>query len=66
MSKNKIIWHGGLDVNAHYVTWIHADSQSDIVTVVIERGKNVRQVEISMEHAAEIGLINIKALDKYL
>lgn len=49
----------------HNVTNIFIDSFSSMVEVTIQKGLNVSTVAFSMEHAQEIGFINIKALKDY-
>ena len=54
----------GKDIT-HNVTNIFVDSFSSMVKVTIQKGLKVYTVEFSMEHAQEIGFINIKALSNY-
>ncbi len=54
----------GKDIT-HNVTNIFIDSFSSMVRVTIEKGLKVYTVNFSMEHAQEIGFINIKALSNY-
>ena len=54
----------GKDIT-HNVTNIHIDSFSSMVKITIEKGLKVYTVDFSMEHAQEIGFINIKALSNY-
>jgi hypothetical protein len=49
----------------HNVTNIFVDSFSSMVKVTIEKGLKVYTVDFSMEHAQEIGFINIKALSNF-
>lgn len=49
----------------HNVTSIVVDSSSSMVKVTIQKGVKVYTVNFSMEHAQEIGFINIKALRNY-
>jgi hypothetical protein len=49
----------------HKVTSIYVDNMSSIIRVVIEKGSEVDVINLSMEHAQEIGFINIKALKPY-
>ena len=49
----------------HSVTSIYIDSFSSMVRVVIEKGLKVDVVEFTMEHAHQIGFINVKALSNY-
>jgi hypothetical protein len=55
----------GKDIT-HNVTDIFVDSVSSMVKVTIQRGKSVKKIEFTMEHAQEIGFINVKALSNYL
>lgn len=72
MKKHTIIWGVGLldietmETPTHHVTSISIDNQSNMVTVAIEKGLVVTQIQITMEQAASIGFINVKALDRYL
>ena len=54
----------GKDIT-HNVTNIHIDSSSSMVKVTIQKGLKVYTVSFTMEHAQEIGFINIKALSNY-
>ena len=60
---------GFLDVNqnqvTHKVTSIHFDNFKHTVKVVIEKGIEISQPEMTMEYAQEIGFINIQALKSY-
>lgn len=49
----------------HNVTNIFVDSFSSMVKVTIQKGLEVYTVNFSMQHAQEIGFINIKALSNY-
>lgn len=49
----------------HKVTDILVNSMSSMVTVIIDDGITVSSVKFSMEHAQEIGFINIEALQNY-
>lgn len=49
----------------HNVTNIFIDSFSSTVKVTVQKGLKVYTVNFSMEHAQEIGFINIKALSHY-
>ena len=54
----------GKDIT-HNVTNIFVDSFSSMVRVTIQKGRKVNTVDFTMEHAQEIGFINIKALSNY-
>ena len=54
----------GKDIT-HNVTNIFVDSFSSMVRVTIQKGTKVNTVDFTMEHAQEIGFINIKALSNY-
>lgn len=54
----------GKDIT-HNVTNIFVDSFSSIVKVTIQKGLKVYTVDFTMQHAQEIGFINIKALSNY-
>lgn len=49
----------------HSITAIYIDSFSSMVKVVIEKGLTVYTVKFTMEHAHQIGFINVKALSNY-
>ena len=49
----------------HKVTNIFIDSFSSMVRVTINKGLKAYNVQFSMQHAQEIGFINIKALSNY-
>lgn len=49
----------------HNVTNIFIDRFSSMVEVTIQKGLKVYTVKFTMEHAQEIGFINIKALSNY-
>lgn len=48
------------------ITGIHVDVMNNMVTVIRERGMDVKRITLSMEHAEEIGFINVKALKDYV
>ena len=54
----------GKDIT-HNVTNIHIDSFNSMVKINIQKGSTVYTVNFTMEHAQEIGFINIKALSNY-
>lgn len=54
----------GKDVNIR-IPAINIDNFNHTVTIITEIGLEVRQRTISMEHAMEIGFINLKALDNH-
>ena len=64
INKNKKVTWGVNLFGTHHVTSIRIDF-SEMVHVVIEKGTDVQQHTFSMEHAQEIGFININALLKY-
>jgi hypothetical protein len=49
----------------HSITEIYIDSFSSMVKVVIQQGLKVYTVHFTMEHAHQIGFINVKALSNY-
>ena len=49
----------------HRVTSINVNNQSNMVSIIIQRGLGVDSVQMSMEHAQEIGFINFNALINY-
>ena len=49
----------------HNVTNIVIDSFNSMLKVTIEKGLKVYTINFTMEHAQEIGFINIKALSNY-
>ena len=70
--KEKVIgWGiGFLDIKSgknitHHVTGMHVSNHNSMVTVIIEKGQKVEQIKFSMEHAQEIGFINMNALKDY-
>lgn len=54
----------GKDIT-HNVTNIVIDRFNSMVKVTIEKGLKAYTVDFTMEHAQEIGFINIKALSNY-
>jgi hypothetical protein len=53
-----------LEDATHVVTNIHVDF-NDMITVVMEKGIEVNRIQLSMEHAEQIGFINLSALSSY-
>ena len=49
----------------HAITFIHIDSVTSMVKVVIEKGIDVDSINMTMEHAEDIGFINFEALKQY-
>jgi hypothetical protein len=49
----------------HTVTAINVDNFKNTVHVNIQKGTKVDSYEITMEHAQEIGFMNMQALDRY-
>lgn len=49
----------------HNITNIHIDNRGHMVQLTIEKGLNINQVTMSMEHAQNIGFINIDVLKCY-
>ena len=62
---NKLVDLSTMKDPTHRVTSIYIDIFSGMVKVVIEKGLTVYAVEFSMEHAHQIGFINVKALSNY-
>lgn len=54
----------GKDADVH-ITNIHVDSMNDEVTVIREIGLDVKRIVLTMEHAREIGFINLNALSNH-
>ena len=54
----------GKDVT-HHVNGIYVNGIDKEVTVFIQHGLRVYQVKMTMEHAEDIGFINVKALSNY-
>lgn len=62
---NKFIeWQHSCNDVPYHVNSIFIEHGS-MVNIVIQHGMNVDSVKISMEHAQEIGFINLSALKKY-
>jgi hypothetical protein len=55
-----------LEKPTHNVTGIYIDSFSETVRVIIEQGLSVNTIQMTMEHAQDIGFINVKALKDYV
>lgn len=69
--SSKVIVFGNRQMNkdlkdsTHRVTAIDIDNHSETVTFNIERGQIVDQVHLSMEVCQDLGIINLKKLEKY-
>lgn len=49
----------------HSVQSIYIDNFDEVITVIIQKGNQVDSVNITMQHAQEIGFINLDALKNY-
>lgn len=54
----------GKDVDIR-ITAIRVDAEKNIVTIIREIGTDVKQIEISIKTAQEIGFINLEVLSDY-
>ena len=61
MAKEKIQFGVGIEGNIS-ITYLNYDVLKNTISIVIERGLNVQQVEISAPLAKEIGFINPNAI----
>jgi|SanBayMetagenome_1026888.scaffolds.fasta_scaffold14540_2 hypothetical protein len=73
MANNTVISYKDIGIHlinggkkpTHIVTDIFVDNFHSVITVNIQKGNEVDTVNITMQYAREIGLINLQALENY-
>ncbi len=65
-----VLGAGFLDIQSmkdttHNITSVNVDLQSHNISVVIQKGTSVHQVNISTFEAQRIGFINVNSLEEY-
>ena len=68
MKGKKIVWGNPICNDCYQIMSIHIPSYGgdDIITIVIQKGNEINHTRMTIEHAQQIGFIDLSKLQPYI